>query len=82
MSNGGLASAASTINDVVVDASVGVKWFVQEKDSAEAMRLLEATFKRHAPFYSTPRSAKQSGKKSIREKSWMPRRAGRLFAAW
>jgi predicted nucleic acid-binding protein len=49
MSNGGLAARSSAIIDVVVDASVAVKWFVPENHSAEAMRFLDVRFKRHAP---------------------------------
>jgi predicted nucleic acid-binding protein len=49
MTNGGLSSGSSTIADVVVDASVAVKWFVPEIHSAEALRLLDARFRRHIP---------------------------------
>jgi predicted nucleic acid-binding protein len=50
MSNGGLAPGSSTIIDVVVDASVAVKWFVPEKYSVEAIRLLDVGFRRHIPI--------------------------------
>ena len=33
----------------MVDASVAVKWFVPENHSAEALRLLDARFRRHIP---------------------------------
>ena len=49
MSHGGISPGSSTIVDVVVDASVAVKWFVPENDSAEALRLLDARFRRHIP---------------------------------
>ena len=49
MSNGGLSPGSSPIVDVVVDASVAVKWFVPENHSAEALRLLDARFRRHIP---------------------------------
>jgi predicted nucleic acid-binding protein len=49
VSNGGLAPESSTIVNVVVDASVAVKWFVPENHSAEALRFLNARFRRHVP---------------------------------
>jgi predicted nucleic acid-binding protein len=49
MSKGGLSPGSSTIIDVVVDASVAVKWFVPENYSAEAIRLLDVAFRRHIP---------------------------------
>jgi predicted nucleic acid-binding protein len=49
MSNGGLAPGPSKIIDVVVDASVAVKWFVPENHSVEAIRLLDDRFRRHIP---------------------------------
>jgi predicted nucleic acid-binding protein len=49
MSNGGLSPGSYPIVDVVVDASVAVKWFVPENHSAEALRLLDARFRRHIP---------------------------------
>ena len=49
MSNGGLAPGSPTIVDVVVDASVAVKWFVPENHTAEALCLLDARFRRHIP---------------------------------
>jgi predicted nucleic acid-binding protein len=49
MSNGGLAPESPRIVDLVVDASVAVKWFVPENHSAEAVRLLDARFRRHIP---------------------------------
>jgi predicted nucleic acid-binding protein len=49
MSNGGLVPGSSTIIDVVVDASVAVKWFVPENHSVEATRLLDVGFRRHIP---------------------------------
>ena len=33
----------------MIDASIGVKWFVPEVQSAEALALLEAGFRRHVP---------------------------------
>ena len=44
MSNG----AAEEV-DLVIDASIGVKWFVPEVQSAEALLLLGAGFRRHVP---------------------------------
>ena len=49
MSNGGISPGSSTIVDVVVDASVAVKWFVPENHSNEAIRLLDVGFRRHIP---------------------------------
>ena len=49
MSNGGLSPGSSTIVDVVVDASVALKWFVPENYSDLALRLLDARFRRHIP---------------------------------
>jgi predicted nucleic acid-binding protein len=49
MSNGGISPGSSTIVDVVVDASVAVKWFVPENHSNEAIRLLDTGFRRHIP---------------------------------
>jgi predicted nucleic acid-binding protein len=49
MSNGGLSPGSYPIVDVVVDASVAVKWFVPENHSVEALRLLDARFRRHIP---------------------------------
>jgi predicted nucleic acid-binding protein len=49
MSNGGLSPSSSGIVEVVVDASVAVKWFVPENHSAEALRFLNARFRRHIP---------------------------------
>jgi predicted nucleic acid-binding protein len=49
MSNGGLSPRSTTIIDVVVDASVAVKWFVPEEHSAEAIQLLDVGFRRHIP---------------------------------
>jgi predicted nucleic acid-binding protein len=50
MSNGGLAPGSSAIIDVVVDASIAVKWFVPERHSTEAIRLLDPGFRRHIPL--------------------------------
>lgn len=41
MSNGGLSSGSSTIADVVVDASVAVKWVLPEADLGPAVALRE-----------------------------------------
>src|SRR5205085_5475716 len=49
MSNGEHSPASIPIVDVVVDASVAVKWFVPEDNSAEALLLLDARFRRHVP---------------------------------
>ena len=49
MSGGGPSHGSSTIVDVVVDASVAVKWFVPEVFSVEAQRLLNDGFRRHIP---------------------------------
>jgi predicted nucleic acid-binding protein len=46
----GVAQTGSpATDDVVVDASVVVKWFVPEDHSAEARRFLMARFRRHVP---------------------------------
>src|SRR5690348_11130438 len=37
------------IVDVVVDASIVVKWFVPEDNSAEALQFLDERFRRHGP---------------------------------
>jgi predicted nucleic acid-binding protein len=37
------------VSDLVVDASVAVKWFVQESDSETAHRILSAPVRLHAP---------------------------------
>jgi predicted nucleic acid-binding protein len=49
VSNGGTSPRSSPIIDVVVDASVAVKWFVPEIRSDKAIRLLDADFRRHIP---------------------------------
>jgi predicted nucleic acid-binding protein len=49
MSNGGLSPGPHSVVDVVVDASVAVKWFVPENHSSDALRLLDARFRRHIP---------------------------------
>jgi len=49
MSKGRAAPASPPSVDVVVDASVAVKWFVPEIYSAEALRFLNAGFRRHIP---------------------------------
>jgi predicted nucleic acid-binding protein len=49
MSNGGRSPGSSTLSDVVVDASVAVKWFVPENYSDDATRLLDVRFRRHVP---------------------------------
>ena len=40
---------ADTVTDVVIDASVGVKWFVPEVNSEDARRFLSARFRCHVP---------------------------------
>jgi predicted nucleic acid-binding protein len=49
MSNGGATPGSFPTVEVVVDASVAVKWFVPEKFSEEAMRLLDDGIRRHVP---------------------------------
>ncbi len=49
MSNGGLGPESTPIVDLVVDASVAVKWFVPENHSDDAIRWLDARFRRHVP---------------------------------
>jgi predicted nucleic acid-binding protein len=49
MSNGGTLPGSPPRIDVVVDASVAVKWFVPENYSAESLRFLDAGFRRHIP---------------------------------
>lgn len=49
MSNGGTSPGSLPSVDVVVDASVAVKWFVPENHSAESLRLLDARIRRHIP---------------------------------
>jgi predicted nucleic acid-binding protein len=49
MSNGGAGPRSLPSVDLVVDASVAVKWFVPENNSAEAVRLLGARFWPHIP---------------------------------
>lgn len=49
MSNGGAGPGSLPSVDVVVDASVAVKWFVPEDHSAEAVHLLGARFWPHIP---------------------------------
>lgn len=36
---------------LVPDASVGVKWYVREPDSGDALRLLDPRFELHVPMY-------------------------------
>jgi predicted nucleic acid-binding protein len=47
--SGPVQTGAPAIVDVVVDASVAVKWFVPENHSTEARRFLTAQFRRHVP---------------------------------
>ena len=49
MSNGGRSLESFSITDVVVDASVAVKWFVPENYSLEATRFLDRRFRCHIP---------------------------------
>jgi predicted nucleic acid-binding protein len=49
MSNGGTSLGSPPSVDVVVDASVAVKWFVPEIYSAQALRFLDAGFRHHIP---------------------------------
>jgi len=49
MKSGGTAHGSPASVDLVVDASIAVKWFVPEVYSAEALRLLGAGFRRHIP---------------------------------
>jgi predicted nucleic acid-binding protein len=49
VNNGGVASELHPNTDVVVDASIVVKWFIEEVHSNEAVRLLEAKFRPHIP---------------------------------
>jgi predicted nucleic acid-binding protein len=68
VSNGGLSPGSSTIIDVVVDASVAVKWFVPEKHSTEAIRLLDAGFRRHIPILLHTEFGQTIWKKVYRQK--------------
>jgi predicted nucleic acid-binding protein len=49
-----MSGPASSIVEVVIDASVAVKWFVPENLSTEARGFLDARFRRHVPvlFYT------------------------------
>jgi predicted nucleic acid-binding protein len=40
--------------DVVIDASVAVKWFVPEQHSTEAREFLDQRFRRHVPVHLYP----------------------------
>ena len=69
MSNGGASPGSLPSVDVVVDASVAVKWFVPEDLLRRGRRLagrevLAAT----SPSCFTPRSHKPSGRRSISAK--------------
>ncbi len=46
---GPAAQSSNTFMDVVIDASVGVKWFIPEVHSADARRFLVPRFRRHVP---------------------------------
>ncbi len=69
MTGGRIAPERPAIVDLVVDASVAVKWFVPEVFSAEALRLLDDGFRRLCRSCFIARSAKLSGKRFINEKS-------------
>lgn len=43
-------SASASAADIVIDASVAVKWSVPEAHSAEARRFLDVRFRRHVPM--------------------------------
>jgi predicted nucleic acid-binding protein len=49
MSNGESSAISIPRVNVVVDASVAVKWFVPEDKSTDALRFLSAQFRQHAP---------------------------------
>ena len=58
--------------DVVVDASVVVKWFVPEIYSTEALRLLDAGFRRHIPVLLHTEVGQTIWKKVYRRKEIVP----------
>ena len=54
------------MSEVVVDASVAIKWFIPEHDSAEAVRLLESGVSFLAPDLIGPEIANTLWKKARR----------------
>jgi len=72
MSNGGTSPGLLASVDVVVDASVAVKWFVPEVYSAEALRLLDAGFRRHIPVLLHAEVGQTIWKKVYQRKEIVP----------
>ena len=79
MSNGGTPPGLPLSVDVVVDASVAVKWFVPEIYSA-ALRLLDARVRRHIPVLLHAEASQTIWKKVYQRKEDCRRTAGRFFA--
>jgi predicted nucleic acid-binding protein len=63
VSNGEPSPVSTPMVDVVVDASVAVKWFVPEDNSSEALLLLNARFRRHVPVLLQTEAAQTVWKK-------------------
>ncbi len=72
MSNGGTSKGLLPTVDVVVDASVAVKWFVPEIYSAEALRLLDAGVRRHIPVLLHTEVGQTIWKKVYQRKEIVP----------
>jgi predicted nucleic acid-binding protein len=72
MSNGGTSNGSPPSVEVVVDASVAVKWFVPEIHSEEALRLLDAGFRRHVPVLLHTEVGQTIWKKVYQRKEIVP----------
>ena len=72
MSNGGTSNVLRPTVDMVVDASVAVKWFVPEIYSVEALRLLDAGVRRHIPVLFHTEVGQTIWKKVYQRKEIVP----------
>ena len=72
MKSGPTAHGSPASVDLVVDASVAVKWFVPEIYSAEALRLLDAGVRRHIPVLLHTEVGQTIWKKVYQRKEIVP----------
>jgi predicted nucleic acid-binding protein len=69
------------ITDIVVDASVVVKWFVPESDSEAAARFLSPLFRFHAPELLIAEVGQTLWKKAQKQRELDTDEAARIVAA-
>jgi predicted nucleic acid-binding protein len=63
------ASSQQEIQILVPDASVGVKWYIPEPDSREALNILDPRFELHVPSYFFTEAANVLQRKVAVERS-------------